>query len=82
MKNIASNPLLSILTPTWNRGAYLERVWKGLESQTYRNFEWIVANDGSSDNTKDVINELARKSDFPVIFIDADMRIGKPIMNL
>ena len=81
MTNIDSNPLISILTPTWNRAEYLERVWRGLESQIYKNIEWLVANDGSTDNTKEVVEELSKKSSFPVTFINADMRIGKPRMD-
>jgi glycosyltransferase involved in cell wall biosynthesis len=75
------NPLVSILTPTWNRASYLERVWQGLNSQTYNNIEWLIANDGSSDNTRGVVEDLAKKSNFPITFIDADMRIGKPRMD-
>jgi glycosyltransferase involved in cell wall biosynthesis len=81
MTNIDSNPLISILTPTWNRAEYLKKVWKGLDSQTYKNIEWVIANDGSTDNTKEVVEELSKKSSFPVTFINADMRIGKPRMD-
>ena len=76
-----TKPLISILTPTWNRSAYLERVWNGLFEQTYQNFEWIVANDGSEDNTISVVKELAEKSSFPVTLINADRRIGKSRMD-
>ena len=81
LNNNKLNPLVSILTPTWNRASYLEKVWSGLDGQTYKNIEWLIANDGSTDNTKDVVSELAKISNFPVIFIDADMRIGKPRMD-
>jgi len=81
MKNIDSTPLISILTPTWNRAEYLKKVWKGLDSQTYKNIEWVIANDGSTDNTKEVVEALSKKSSFPVTFINADMRIGKPRMD-
>lgn len=74
-------PFVSILTPTWNRAAYLNRVWKGLESQTYKNFEWIVANDGSLDDTVSVIEALASRSNFPVILMQASVRIGKARMD-
>lgn len=50
-------------------------------SQTYRNFEWIVANDGSTDDTAHVVTKLAEKSDFPVTLINANMRIGKSRMD-
>jgi len=74
-------PLISVLTPTWNRASYLKSVWSGLNRQSYKNIEWIIANDGSTDNTRTVVSELAKVSNFPVIFIDASMRIGKPRMD-
>jgi glycosyltransferase involved in cell wall biosynthesis len=75
------HPLISVLTPTWNRAAYLTRVWEGLCSQTFTDFEWVVANDGSTDDTRKVIQELASRSPFPVILIEASVHIGKPRMD-
>ncbi len=71
----------SVLTPSWNRGNYLKKVWEGLNQQTYRNFEWIVANDGSEDDTIKVVKKLAEKSNFPVTLINASCRIGKSRMD-
>ena len=70
-------PLVSVLTPSWNRASYLHKVWEGLEAQGFRNFEWIVANDGSVDKTVEVVRELAQKSDFPITLISASQRVGK-----
>lgn len=70
-------PVVSILTPTWNRGPYLQRVWEGLNAQSFRKFEWIVANDGSQDDTVEIIRNLAKQSDFPVTLISASQRVGK-----
>jgi glycosyltransferase involved in cell wall biosynthesis len=70
-------PVISVLTPTWNRASYLCEVWEGLEAQGFRNFEWIVANDGSQDETVEVVHSLAEKSDFPVTLISASQRVGK-----
>lgn len=74
-------PVVSVLTPTWDRACYLPNVWEGLTAQTYRNFEWIVANDGSADNTIEIVYELAAKSNFPVTLINASCRIGKSTMD-
>jgi glycosyltransferase involved in cell wall biosynthesis len=74
-------PLVSVLTPTWNRSSYLRRVWDGLNAQTYRNFEWIVADDGSTDDTAITLSELRAKSTFPVLIIRASVRIGKARMD-
>lgn len=76
-----AKPLVSILTPTWNRAAYLERVWDGLNKQTYRNIEWIVANDGSTDETVTVMQDLASRSNFSILLINADVRVGKARMD-
>ncbi|MEO1903428.1 MAG: glycosyltransferase family 2 protein [Alcanivorax sp.] len=70
-------PVISVLTPTWNRASYLSQVWEGLNAQRFRNFEWIVANDGSQDETVEVVRALAQKSDFPVTLISASQRVGK-----
>ena len=45
---------LSIVTPTYNRASYLERCFRSLEAQTNHDFEWILVDDGSTDNTADV----------------------------
>ncbi len=45
--------------------------------QTYRNFEWIVGNDGSNDDTIEVVRELAARSNFAVTLINASCRVGK-----
>lgn len=70
-------PLVSILTPTWYRAEYLERVWSALCDQTCHAFEWIVADDGSVDATDEVVQALAVKSSFPVTFVSASVHIGK-----
>jgi glycosyltransferase involved in cell wall biosynthesis len=73
--------LISIITPSWNRVNYLYRVWNGLNNQTYKNIEWIVCDDGSTDGTHRKLIELARKSSFRVIIITASTRIGKAKMD-
>lgn len=75
------NLQVSFLTPTLNRVDYLERVWRSLENQTYRNFEWIVADDGSTDGTDAKVRELAARSSFPVTLIQASERVGKARMD-
>lgn len=46
---------LTILTPTYNRAAYLPRLYESLERQTNRDFLWLVVDDGSGDHTKELI---------------------------
>lgn len=42
----------SVFTPSYNRAKTLPRLYEALKRQTYRNFEWIIVDDGSADNTK------------------------------
>jgi glycosyltransferase involved in cell wall biosynthesis len=81
MSTPGERPLVSVLTPTWNRAKFLERVWRGLEKQSYENFEWIVCNDGSSDDTEVTLRQLLRNSRFPIFVISADRRVGKARMD-
>lgn len=49
-----TTPKLSIIIPTYNRAQYLREAIDSVLSQTYRDFEIIVVDDGSTDNTKEV----------------------------
>lgn len=50
--------LLTILTPTHNRGKYLGDIFKVLQQQTNQNFEWMIVDDGSTDNTKEIVESF------------------------
>lgn len=59
--------LLTIFTPTYNRAHFLNRLYESLERQTDFDFEWIVVDDGSSDNTPSLMKELcSMESAFPI----------------
>ena len=52
---------ISVLTPTYNDSASIEETLQSLLNQTYQNWEWIVINDGSTDDTEAHIAGLIRK---------------------
>lgn len=56
----------TIFTPTYNRAHTLDRVYNSLMAQTYKDFEWLIVDDGSTDNTKELINKFKEKSWFPI----------------
>ena len=56
-----SDPLVTILTPAYNRASYLEDVIKSVIYQDYPNIEYIVLDDGSTDNTRDVLAKYSGK---------------------
>lgn len=48
----------SVWTPTYNRAEFLNRLYLSLVNQTFNNFEWIIIDDGSTDNTSEIINNF------------------------
>lgn len=59
-------PLVTILTPTFNRAHTLPRVFESLQNQTFKDFEWLVIDDGSTDKTKELVEEFQKISDFKI----------------
>ena len=74
-------PLISIITPSWNRVLFLKKLAKSLTLQKLKNFEWIVGNDGSTDNTDNFIKSLLKKTDFKIKYLASSLRIGKAAMD-
>lgn len=50
-----NEPLFTVFTPTFNRRGILARVYISLQKQTYRNFEWVIIDDGSTDGTNEMV---------------------------
>lgn len=55
------HPFITILTPTYNRASLLPRLFDSLLRQTNKDFEWIVVDDGSTDDTRKVVANLKEK---------------------
>jgi glycosyltransferase involved in cell wall biosynthesis len=53
---LSDSPLVSVIIPTYNRALPLNRCLESLCAQTYGNFEVIIVDDGSTDNTFDVVD--------------------------
>lgn len=65
--------MITVFTPTYNRAHLLPRLYESLCRQTSRDFEWVIVDDGSQDNTKEIVSELLSKDiDFRIRYIFKD----------
>lgn len=62
--------LLTIITPIFNRAKYLFRLYKSLSEQEYKYFEWLIIDDGSTENIDSFFEELQKKkrNSFPIYY--------------
>jgi len=59
------NPgLVSVIIPTFNRALYLTEAIESVIAQNYRPIECIIVDDGSEDNTKEIINQFLHRKEF------------------
>jgi glycosyltransferase involved in cell wall biosynthesis len=57
----SSTPLVSVVMPVYNAGKYLPQAIESILNQTYKNFEFIIVDDCSTDNSKKILLEYAKK---------------------
>lgn len=58
---------ITVFTPTYNRAYIIENLYRSLQRQTFRDFEWLIVDDGSSDNTAEVVAAWQQEgNDFPI----------------
>ena len=58
--------LITLFTPTYNRAHLLPEIYFSLEAQTSKDFEWVIVDDGSKDDTYNVVNSLLKGKSFPI----------------
>lgn len=61
--------LFTVFTPTYNRAKTLHRVYESLQQQTFRDFEWLIVDDGSVDDTKSLIEIWQKEAAFPIRYV-------------
>lgn len=60
---------LSVLTATYNRAENLKALFQSLCNQTTREFDWWIVDDGSDDNTEEIVQSFYRSASFPIHYL-------------
>lgn len=62
-------PTLTVFTPAYNRAHTLDRTYQSLCRQTCRDFCWLIIDDGSTDNTRQIVDEWVAEGRVPIQYI-------------
>lgn len=54
--------MITVLTTTYNRGILLKRLYESLLKQSSSHFEWLIVDDGSSDDTKEIVKDFKKEN--------------------
>ena len=71
-----NGPAVSVLTATYNRAHVLHRPYESLKRQAVRDFEWVVVDDGSTDETPELLQRWQSEADFPITWYRYDRNRG------
>lgn len=72
--------ILTIFTPTYNRGYIIGKLYDSLLSQTNKNFKWLIVDDGSSDNTEELVKSWIDEDKIEIKYINQENK-GKHIAH-
>ena len=61
--------LITVFTATYNRANTITRLFESLKNQSFKNFEWLIVDDGSTDYTEAIVESFDPLGDFPIRYI-------------
>lgn len=72
----------TVFTPTFNRARTLARVFLSLRAQTLGDFEWVIVDDGSTDDSGHLVNDWQRDAPFPIRYVKQPHRGKMAALNI
>jgi cellulose synthase/poly-beta-1,6-N-acetylglucosamine synthase-like glycosyltransferase len=65
----ADTPRVSVILPTYNRAGFLQRAFDSISAQTFTDWELVIVDDGSTDDTSDLVATLSASITAPVRYV-------------
>ena len=70
MKELENMNLITVFTPTYNRAYCLNKCYESMQKQSCKAFDWLIVDDGSTDNTKELVEKwIKQKTEFNIRYI-------------
>ena len=63
---------ITVFTPSYNRAYILSKLYESLQQQTCKDFEWLIVDDGSTDNTEELVASWLPVADFSIRYIQQE----------
>lgn len=60
------NSVITVITPTYNRAHTLDRVYESVKKQSFKQFMWIIMDDGSTDSTSQLVQKYIDENSIPI----------------
>ena len=64
---------ITVFTPAYNRGYIIEKLYHSLQRQNFHDFEWLVVDDGSTDDTQMIFQRIMQEeNEFPIRYVKVE----------
>lgn len=67
--NVVDKPYVTVITPVYNRQSTIKRAFESIQRQTFKNFEYIIIDDGSTDDSNAIARDFMNATNIPTMLI-------------
>ena len=74
--------LITVVTPTYNRAYILHKAYESLKKQTCKSFCWMIIDDGSTDDTDELVKKWINENEIDIYYYKKDNGGKASALNL